>query len=96
METNAAYEFTGNSICPEQLYDRIIAILKRSYDIGLTIRAIVSDMGRPQNRSLWKLLNIVAGEHSKIQNFINHPCEENEKNLSHQMRSMFFKIFIVP
>jgi hypothetical protein len=55
-----------------------MTVIKKSHEIGLTIRTLKSDMG-PQNRGVWRLLNINAHKHSKINNSIPHPCMENEK-----------------
>jgi N-methylhydantoinase B/oxoprolinase/acetone carboxylase alpha subunit len=73
-----AYEFTGNSCCSSEVPNRIMTVIKKSHEIGLTIRTLKSDMG-PQNRGVWRLLNINAHKHSKINNSIPHPCMENEK-----------------
>ena len=72
------YDFTANSIDPKELHDRLIQIIEKAHNIGITVRPVISDMG-PANRSLWKILNIVAGRHTKIQNSIPHPCLPNEK-----------------
>jgi hypothetical protein len=75
-----AYDFTANSYNSSEAYERLKGILMKAHEIGITVRAIVSDMG-PQNRSLWKLLNIVAGKHNVISNSIPHPCLSNERLL---------------
>lgn len=75
-----AYDFTGTSYNPLEIYERIKQIIYKAHEIGITVRAIVSDMG-PQNRSLWKSLNIVAGKHSQINNSVVHPCLPNERLL---------------
>lgn len=33
----------------------------------------------PQNRNVWKILNIVAGRYSEIKKFIKLPCLQSEK-----------------
>lgn len=38
----------------------------------------VPDMG-PQNRSIWRKLNIVAGKYTKVHNYIEHPCHADKK-----------------
>ena len=73
-----AYDFTGKSFCVQDVYSRIIEIIKRCDTTGIKIEAVISDMGA-QNRSLWKMLNIVAGKHSKINNYIPHPCYTDRK-----------------
>jgi len=71
------YEFTGNTFCSQEMLEKIIAIIKKAHNIGLTIKVIVSDMG-PQNRSWWKNINITAGKFNKINNYIEHPCNKKE------------------
>jgi hypothetical protein len=73
-----AYEFTGNSCCSSEVPNRIMTVIKKSHEIGLTIRTLKSEMG-PQNRGVWRLLNINDHKQSKINNSIPHPCMENEK-----------------
>jgi hypothetical protein len=51
-----AYNFTANSYNSLEAYECLKVIMK-AHEIGITVRAIVSDMG-PQNRSC------VAGKHS--------------------------------
>lgn len=49
------------------------------YNIGITVLSIISDMW-PQNKALCiKIKNIIAGKHSKIVNFIEHPVIATEK-----------------
>ena len=55
-----AHDFTANSVNPVDLYNRKTDIIERAH-----AAAMISDMGW-QNRSLWKMLNIVAGKHFKI------------------------------
>lgn len=74
------YDLTSNSTHSEAVLNRIKSIIERANNIGITIRAIVSDMG-PQNKSVWKLCNIVASRNSIIRNTIPHPCIEHEKLL---------------
>ncbi|XP_066590857.1 uncharacterized protein [Prorops nasuta] len=45
---------------------------------GIFISTVITDMG-PNNQSLWKKLNIVAGKYSKINNYIHHPCLPEKK-----------------
>jgi hypothetical protein len=75
-----AYDFTANSYNSLEAYERLKGIIMKAHEIDITVRAIVFDMG-PQYRSLWKLLNIVAGKHSVISNCIPHPCLSNERLL---------------
>jgi len=72
------YEFTANSFCSQQIVQTIIAIIKKANDIQLKIKVIISDMG-PQNRSWWKNMNIVINKYSKMNNYILHPCTNEEK-----------------
>jgi len=71
------YEFTANSFCSQQIVQTIIAIIKKANDIQLKIKVIISDMG--QNRSWWKNMNIVVNKYSKMNNYIPHPCNNEEK-----------------
>jgi hypothetical protein len=66
------YEFTGNSISSQDLLQKIMAIITKAHEIGLSIRVVISDMS-PQNRGFWRLLNVVAGKHSEIKNYTLHP-----------------------
>lgn len=43
------YDFTSNSINTDELNSRLMSIINKTHEIGITVRAIVSDMG-PQNR----------------------------------------------
>lgn len=45
----------------------------------------------PQNRSLWKLLDVGAGRHGVINNYIPHPCLKYEKLLIVPDRVHIFK-----
>jgi hypothetical protein len=72
------YEFTGNSISSQDLLQKIMAIITKAHEIGLSIRVVISDMG-PQNRGFWRLLNVVAGKHSEIKNYTLHPYIPEEK-----------------
>ncbi|KMQ85122.1 transposable element p transposase, partial [Lasius niger] len=49
------YELTGNSFCAEAVKKILIGIIKKCHDVGLVVRAIVSDMG---NRSVWTAFGI--------------------------------------
>jgi hypothetical protein len=66
------YEFTGNSISSQDLLQKIMTIITKAHEIGLSIRVVISDMG-PQNGEFWRLLNVVAGKHSEIKNYTLHP-----------------------
>jgi hypothetical protein len=66
------YEFTGNSISSQDLLQKIMTIIIKAHEIGLSIRVVISDMG-PQNGEFWRLLNVVAGKHSEIKNYTLHP-----------------------
>jgi hypothetical protein len=55
--------------------DKITFIIKKAFTMGITIKAVVSDMG-PQNRSVWRLFGITACKHSQIKNYTPHPCDE--------------------
>lgn len=35
------YELTGNSFCSQEVLEKIMAIIKKAHDIGLTIKAII-------------------------------------------------------
>lgn len=73
-----AYEFTANSFCSQQVVDIITEIIKQAQEIGLKIKAVISDMG-PQNRSWWRNFNITVGKYCKIINYVAHPCNNEEK-----------------
>ncbi|XP_011883597.1 PREDICTED: uncharacterized protein LOC105570767 isoform X2 [Vollenhovia emeryi] len=73
-----AYEFTANSFCSQEIVQIITAIIQKANDIGIKIKAVISDMG-PQNRSWWRIMNITVGKHSKINNYTTHPCSNEEK-----------------
>ncbi|EFN78912.1 Transposable element P transposase, partial [Harpegnathos saltator] len=72
------YEFTGNSFCSQQIVQIMLAIIQKANDIGLKIKVIISDMGA-QNRSWWKIMNITVDKYCKINNYIPHPCDNDEK-----------------
>lgn len=63
------YDFTGSSFGPEDVFSTLTEIIQRTHHIGVTIQAVISDMGS-QNHSLWKMLHIVAGQHYAIKNSI--------------------------
>jgi hypothetical protein len=73
-----AYDFTGNCFLASEILQRRMTIIEKSHEIGFTVRVIISDMG-PQNREIWRLLNIVANRHSDIRSYTPHPCLKNEK-----------------
>lgn len=73
-----SYELTANSFCSQEMFQKIIAIVQKVHDIGLIIKVIISDMG-PQNRSWWHIMNITAGKFSKINNSIEHPCNNRDR-----------------
>ncbi|XP_011864081.1 PREDICTED: uncharacterized protein LOC105559988 [Vollenhovia emeryi] len=60
-----AYEFTGRSFCSEEMYNKIISIIKKTHIIGIIIKVIISDMG-PQNRSWWNRMNITVSKSCKL------------------------------
>jgi hypothetical protein len=70
-----AYEFTASSYSATEMRDKITFIIKKAFTMGITIKAVVSDM-RPQNRSVWRLFGITAGKYSQIKNYTPHPCDE--------------------
>ena len=53
------YHFTGPSICSKSFKDVVLKIVEECEKIGLTINAVVSDMG-PQNQALWKECGVYA------------------------------------
>lgn len=72
------YELTANSFCSQEMFDIIMMIIKKAYNIRIIIKVVISDMG-PQNRSWWKKMNIVVGQYSNINNCIQHPCNYEDK-----------------
>ncbi|XP_025160194.1 uncharacterized protein LOC112589802 [Harpegnathos saltator] len=72
------YEFTANSFCANEIVQKITTIIQKAHDIGLTIKVIISDMGA-LNRIWWKILNITASKFSKINNSIQHPCDDQDR-----------------
>ncbi|XP_011859791.1 PREDICTED: uncharacterized protein LOC105557210, partial [Vollenhovia emeryi] len=72
------YEYTANSFCPEEMVRKIMTIVEKAHANGIIIKVVLSDMGS-QNRSWWRLLNITANKYSKIQNYIQHPCNNEDK-----------------
>lgn len=72
------YEFSANSMSADELYSIIVAIIQKCNEINITIRAVTSDMG-PQNRCLWKKLNLAATKLTEIRSFIQHPCLPSDK-----------------
>lgn len=73
-----AFEFTGNSVEPHYLHEKIINIIQLCASISIFIDNVTSDMG-PVNKSVWKLWNISGSRHSKIQNHIQHPCDPQRR-----------------
>lgn len=74
----AAYEFTANSFCAEEMCNKIKSIIQRAHDIGLVIKVIISDMGL-QNRSWWSIMNIIVGKSCKLITYVKHPYNNQEK-----------------
>lgn len=72
------YEYTANSFCPQEMARKIMTIIEKTHNIGLIIKVVLSDMGA-QNRSWWRLFNITAGKFSQIQNYTQHPCNNEDK-----------------
>jgi len=58
--------------------DIVTNIISISESIGLSIIALVSDMGS-SNQKLWKKWNITAGRHGEISNFLPHPLDFTRK-----------------
>lgn len=73
-----AYEFTANSFSPHEMIKKIETIIQKAHIIGLTIKAVISDMGA-LNRSWWKIFNITGGRWGTVNNYIQHPCDNKEK-----------------
>lgn len=40
-----AYEFTGKSISAEELKEELFTVIRKSYEVGISVTIIVSDMG---------------------------------------------------
>lgn len=73
-----AYEYTASSFCPHEIVKIIVTIIQKAHDIGLIIKTVISDM-RALNRSWWKIFNITGGKWSTVNNYTQHPCNNNDK-----------------
>lgn len=73
-----AYHFTGNSFPSLAAKDVILKLIQMSFDVGLTVVCVTSDMGSC-NRAVWKEFGITCGKYSRTINSIPHPCNPSEK-----------------
>lgn len=73
-----AYYFTGDSSNGAVYRDIIFEIIQATKEIGLSIVAVVSDMGSP-NQGFWKSVGIKAGRYSETTNYFLDPCDETRK-----------------
>ena len=72
------YHFTGASYSAGEANEIISAIIRKAHLVKLDVCAVISDMGS-QNGALWRLNNISAGRHTKINNVAEFYLNQNEK-----------------
>lgn len=73
-----AYHFTGRSLEGTLLKDFVLEIVKLSFEAGLKVLVVTSDMGAP-NRAMWRELGLSSTRDSDTVCSISHPCLEGRR-----------------
>jgi hypothetical protein len=73
-----AYYFTGNSMSGSVFQNIINSIFEKAAELKLIIISITSDMGAC-NQALWKKMQVGAGRHKVIKNYISNPTDSTKK-----------------
>jgi hypothetical protein len=72
-----AYYFTGNSVSGSVFQNIINSIFEKAAELKLNIISITSDMGAC-NQALWKKMQVGAGRHKVIKNYISNPTDSTK------------------
>ncbi|KAM7298224.1 uncharacterized protein ISCGN_018634 [Ixodes scapularis] len=67
-----AYHFTGRSLDGTLLKDFVLDLVKLSYEVGLKVLAVTSDMGA-SNRAMWRELGLISTRNEDTTCSIPHP-----------------------
>jgi hypothetical protein len=72
-----AYYFTGNSVSGSVFQNIINSIFEKAAELKLNIISITSHMGAC-NQALWKKMQVGAGRHKVIKNYISNPTDSTK------------------